>query len=148
MGNFNILRRLSDTMAYSAADIWSLTTDDNYICSRKSWPGWPLYLIWQDQQAPGKVQHKNCTHSCLEECILLRPVKDDLSLNVPCLYRVPCVCGKVYVGHTGHTIEMRYMEHAWHMPIPAEQVRDSLTNTVSSKDIVSASGILQYRLEV
>jgi predicted GIY-YIG superfamily endonuclease len=42
---------------------------------------------------------------------MLRSVKDDLGLNVPGVYRIPCECGKVYVGQTGRSIETRCKEH-------------------------------------
>jgi hypothetical protein len=42
---------------------------------------------------------------------MLRSVKDDLGLNVPGMYRIPCKCGKVYVGQTGRSIETRCKEH-------------------------------------
>jgi hypothetical protein len=32
---------------------------------------------------------------------MLRPVKDELGLKVPGVYRIPCECGKVYVGRLG-----------------------------------------------
>jgi hypothetical protein len=35
---------------------------------------------------------------------LLRPVKDQLGLRTPGVYRIPCECGRVYIGQTfrGH----------------------------------------------
>jgi hypothetical protein len=42
---------------------------------------------------------------------MLRSVRDDLGLNVPGMYRIPCECDKVYVGQTGRSIEMRHKEH-------------------------------------
>jgi DNA-binding transcriptional MerR regulator len=41
----------------------------------------------------------------------LRPVKDDLGLKTPGVYCIPCKCGKVCVGQSGRTIEMRVKEH-------------------------------------
>ena len=35
---------------------------------------------------------------------LLRPVKDDLGLRMPGIYKIPCECGKVYIGQTGCTV--------------------------------------------
>jgi len=46
---------------------------------------------------------------------LLRPVKDKLGLKAAGIYRIPCECGKVYVGQTGWTIEARLKEHRRHV---------------------------------
>jgi hypothetical protein len=46
---------------------------------------------------------------------MLRPVKDDLGLKVPGMYRIPCECGKVYVGQTGRSIEARCKAHMRHV---------------------------------
>jgi hypothetical protein len=46
---------------------------------------------------------------------MLRPVKDDLGLKVPGMYRIPCECGKVYIGQTGKSIEARCKEHMMHV---------------------------------
>jgi hypothetical protein len=46
---------------------------------------------------------------------MLRSVKDDLDLNVPGVYQIPCECGKVYVGQTGRSIETRCKEHRRHI---------------------------------
>jgi hypothetical protein len=41
----------------------------------------------------------------------LRPIKDDLGLKISVVYCIPCECGKVYVGQTSGTIEIRCQEH-------------------------------------
>jgi hypothetical protein len=41
----------------------------------------------------------------------LQPVKDDLGLKTPDVYSVPCECGKVYIGQTGHSVEARVRKH-------------------------------------
>jgi hypothetical protein len=46
---------------------------------------------------------------------MLRPVKDDLDLKEPGLYRIPCECGEVYVGQTGRSTETRCKEHVRHI---------------------------------
>jgi hypothetical protein len=45
----------------------------------------------------------------------LRSVKDELGLNVPGVYRIPCECDKVYMGQTGRSIETRCKEHRRHI---------------------------------
>jgi hypothetical protein len=32
----------------------------------------------------------------------LQPIKDDLALKMPGIYKIPCECGKVYIGQSGH----------------------------------------------
>jgi hypothetical protein len=46
---------------------------------------------------------------------MIRPVKDDLGLKVPGVYRIPCECGKVYVVQTGRSVEARCKEHMRHI---------------------------------
>jgi hypothetical protein len=33
----------------------------------------------------------------------------------PDVYRIPCECGKVYIGQTGHSVDTRLKEHQWHI---------------------------------
>ena len=42
-------------------------------------------------------------------------VKEALGLRIPGVYRVPCECGKVYVGQSGRTIQHRINEHGRHI---------------------------------
>jgi hypothetical protein len=48
---------------------------------------------------------------------LLRTTKDDLGLKIPGVYRIPCECGKVYIGQTGRCIEARCKEHVRHIQL-------------------------------
>jgi hypothetical protein len=43
---------------------------------------------------------------------MLRSVKDNLGLNIPCVYRTPCECGK---GKMGRSVETRCKEHRRHI---------------------------------
>jgi hypothetical protein len=45
---------------------------------------------------------------------LLRPVKDHLGLRTPGVYRIPCECGRVYIGQTGRSVDIRLKEHQRH----------------------------------
>jgi hypothetical protein len=45
---------------------------------------------------------------------LLRPVKDHLGLSTPGVYRIPCECGRVYIGQTGRSVDIRLKEHQRH----------------------------------
>jgi hypothetical protein len=44
---------------------------------------------------------------------LLCPVKDHLGLRTPGVYRIPCECGRVYIGQTGPSVDIRLKEHQW-----------------------------------
>jgi hypothetical protein len=46
---------------------------------------------------------------------LLRPVKDHLELRTPGVYRSPCECGRVYIGQTGRSVDIRLKEHQRHI---------------------------------
>jgi hypothetical protein len=45
----------------------------------------------------------------------LRPVKDDLGLKTLGVYSIPSVCGQVYIGQTGCSIDTRIKEHHRHL---------------------------------
>lgn len=47
--------------------------------------------------------------------ISLRLIKDNHGLKTSGIYCHPCECGKVYVGQTARTIEIRYQEHVRHL---------------------------------
>jgi hypothetical protein len=42
-------------------------------------------------------------------------VKDAVGLNTPGVYSIPCECGKVYIGQSGRSIELRIKEHDRHI---------------------------------
>jgi hypothetical protein len=42
---------------------------------------------------------------------LLRPVTDHLGLRIPGVYRIPCECGRVYIGQTSRSVYIRLKEH-------------------------------------
>jgi hypothetical protein len=46
---------------------------------------------------------------------LLRIVKDVLGLQILGVYRIPCECGKIYIGQTGRSIEARFKEYMRHI---------------------------------
>lgn len=48
-------------------------------------------------------------HRKLSEC--LPSVKDSLPLQTKGIYKIPCTCGKVYIGETRRTIKTRISEH-------------------------------------
>jgi len=45
----------------------------------------------------------------------LPPAQDALGLRTPGIYRIPCECGKVYIGQSGRSIQLRIKEHNRHI---------------------------------
>jgi len=45
----------------------------------------------------------------------LPPVKDALGLRTPGIYSIPCECGRVYIGQSGQSIQLRIKEHSRHI---------------------------------
>jgi len=43
------------------------------------------------------------------------PTKDASGLRTPGIYRIPCECGKVYIGQSGRSIQLHIKEHERHM---------------------------------
>jgi hypothetical protein len=46
---------------------------------------------------------------------LLHPVEDHLGLRTPGVYRIPCECGRVYIGQTGYSVDIKLKEHQRHI---------------------------------
>jgi predicted GIY-YIG superfamily endonuclease len=42
-------------------------------------------------------------------------VKDELGLKTPGLYRIPCECGRVYIGQSDRSVHLRFKEHDRHL---------------------------------
>jgi hypothetical protein len=73
---------------------------------------------------------------------MLRPVKDDLGLKVPGVYRFPCECGEVYVGQTGRSVETGCKEHMRHIHLEQPKksaVAEQSINTRHRTDFSSTS---------
>jgi hypothetical protein len=45
----------------------------------------------------------------------LPPVKGELGLKTPGIYRIPCECGKVYIGQSGRSVQLRIKQHDRHL---------------------------------
>ena len=43
------------------------------------------------------------------------PNKDAPGLRTPGIYKIPCECGKVYIGQSGRSIQLRIKEHGRHI---------------------------------
>jgi hypothetical protein len=73
---------------------------------------------------------------------LLRTAKEDLGLKIPGVYRIPCECGKVYIGQTGRSIEARCKEHMRHIRLDQPEksaVAEHSINTGHQIDFNSVS---------
>jgi hypothetical protein len=46
---------------------------------------------------------------------LLRPDKDHFRLRTPGVYSILCVCGRIYIGQTGRSADIRLNEHQRHI---------------------------------
>jgi hypothetical protein len=72
----------------------------------------------------------------------LRPVKDHLWLRTPGVYRIPCECGRVYIGQTGRSVDIRLKEHQRHMrlqhPYKSAAAEHSI-DTASNSTILPSS---------
>jgi hypothetical protein len=64
---------------------------------------WQKYNIKSVAIPPGKIAS------------YLPPVKDAIGLKTPGIYRIPCECGKVYIGQSGRSIHLRIKEHDRHI---------------------------------
>jgi hypothetical protein len=47
--------------------------------------------------------------------IHLSPVKDALELGTPGIYSIPCECGRVYIGQSGRSVQLRIKERNRHI---------------------------------
>jgi hypothetical protein len=45
------------------------------------------------------------------------PVKDALGLRTPGIYSIPCECGRVYIGQSGRSLQLRLKEHNRHIKL-------------------------------
>jgi hypothetical protein len=61
---------------------------------------------------PSTAQHEATIPA---EVLVVQSDANGLGLNVLGVYRIPCECGKVYVGQTGRSIETRCKEHRRHI---------------------------------
>jgi hypothetical protein len=72
---------------------------------------------------------------------MLRSVKDDLSLKFPGVYRIPCECGKVYVGQARRSIETRCKEHMRHIRLDQPEKSAVAEHSVNTGHQIDFSNI-------
>jgi hypothetical protein len=59
----------------------------------------------------------------------LPPVKDALGLRTLGIYSIPCECGRVYIGQSGRSIQLRIKEHNRHIRLAQPHKSAVLTKT-------------------
>jgi len=65
----------------------------------------------------------------------LPPVKDALGLRTLAIYRIPCECGKVYIGQSGRPIHLRIKEHNGHIRL-AQPDKSAVVQHSNNHDII------------
>jgi hypothetical protein len=63
--------------------------------------------VWKQQQDMGLPPRKIFS--------FLRTIKNDVTVKTADVYRIPCECGKVYIGQTGSLIKSRLNDHHRHI---------------------------------
>jgi hypothetical protein len=63
----------------------------------------------------------------------LPPVKDAVGLRTPGIYSIPCECGKVYIGQSGRSIQIRIKEHERHIRL-AQTEKSAITEYSINQD--------------
>jgi predicted GIY-YIG superfamily endonuclease len=61
------------------------------------------------------AQHQICRPASQESMQFPPAVKVNQVLRTLCVYRIPCECGKVYIGQTGRSVDTRLKDHQRHI---------------------------------
>ena len=67
----------------------------------------------------------------------LPPVKDSLRLRTPGIYSIPCACGKVYIGQSGRSIQIRIKEHSRHTRLAQPDKSGVAERSINHDDIIT-----------
>jgi hypothetical protein len=70
---------------------------------------------------------------------LLRPVKDHLELRTSGVYRIPCDCGRVYIGQTGRSMDIRLKEHQRHILATKTRYMDRIVREAIELELQSCN---------
>jgi hypothetical protein len=71
----------------------------------------------------------------------LPPVKDALGLRTPGIYRVPCDCGRVYIGQSGRPIQIRIKEHNRHIRLVQPDKSAVAEHSINDEHIIKLQDI-------
>jgi hypothetical protein len=71
--------------------------------------------IQPNQQSAGPAQYQIGGLSPHKIMQLLHPVRDNLGLRKPGVYKISCECGRVCTGQIGRSVDVRLKEHQRHI---------------------------------
>jgi hypothetical protein len=71
--------------------------------------------IWPTQQNAGQTQHQSVSLPPTKISSYFPKVKDAMGLRTPGIYSISCECGRVYIGQSGQSIQLRIKEHNIHI---------------------------------
>jgi hypothetical protein len=66
----------------------------------------------------------------------LPPVKEALRLRTLGIYSIPCECGKVYIGQSGRSIQLRIKEHNRHIRLAQPDKSELAEHSVNQDHII------------
>jgi hypothetical protein len=64
------------------------------------------------------------------------PVKDTLELRIPYIYSILCECGRVYIGQSGRSIQIRIKEHNRHIRLPQPDKSAVAEHNINQEHII------------
>jgi len=70
----------------------------------------------------------------------LPPVKDALGLRTSGIYRIPCECGRVYIGQSGRPIQIRIKEHNRHIRFAQPDKSAVVEHSINHDHIIKLQG--------
>ena len=95
-----------------------LWMSDRLIADTSTWQYTPLFILCLANILLRMLAKHNIKSVALPPgkiASYLPPVKDALGLKTPGIYRIPCECGKVYIGQSGRSIHLRLKENDRHI---------------------------------
>jgi hypothetical protein len=111
---------------------------DVYVCLKSFWLCLTVvYWLLECNKVPSWIEPRVC-------CNMLRSVKDDLGLNVPGMYQIPCECGKVYMGQTGRSIETRCKEHRRHIRLDQPDKSEVAEHSINTGHCIEFSNTVIF----
>jgi hypothetical protein len=66
----------------------------------------------------------------------LPQVKKTLGLRTPRIYSIPCECGKVYIGQTDRSIQLRNKEHSRHIRLAQPDKSAVAEHSINQEHII------------
>jgi len=66
----------------------------------------------------------------------LPPVKDALGLRTRGVYSNPCECGKVYIGQSGRSIQLRIKEHNRHIRLAQPDISAVAEHSINHDHVI------------